>query len=204
MSRFSMDWSELSLQVMITFGHFLWQACVVGIVLLVVQHVAESLRDSRSLLRLRRGGVSLGETDLRGANLRYTIACMAFFSLPICVIATFARVHQSRGPILLVASDPAESPSSPIMSANEAMPTMADSDIPVLPPSSTPTTAEVSATKPITLVLEPQSSTVQRIQAFAPYLLLAYMVLCWLASHCQSLAVLDCVEPFSRLWTSIC
>jgi hypothetical protein len=28
MSRFSMDWSELSLQVMITFGHFLWQACV--------------------------------------------------------------------------------------------------------------------------------------------------------------------------------
>jgi hypothetical protein len=33
MSRFSMDWSELSLQVMITFGHFLWQACVVGILL---------------------------------------------------------------------------------------------------------------------------------------------------------------------------
>jgi hypothetical protein len=25
MSRFSMDWSELSLQMMITFGHFLWQ-----------------------------------------------------------------------------------------------------------------------------------------------------------------------------------
>jgi heme exporter protein D len=74
MSRFAMDWTELSLQVMITFGHFLWQACVVGVVLFVAQHVVESLRDSRSLLRLRRGSVSLGETDLRGANIRYTIA----------------------------------------------------------------------------------------------------------------------------------
>lgn len=179
MSRFAMDWTELSLQVMITFGHFLWQACVVGCVLLVVQHVAESLRDSRSLLRLRRGNVSLGETDLRGANIRYTIACVAFFSLPISVIATFAWVHQSRGPIVLVASDPVESPSSSIVSANEAIPTMANTDSPVLPPTATLTSAEVSATKPIeppTLVLEPQTSPVQRIQAFAPYLLVAYIV----------------------------
>ena len=132
MSRFAMDWSELSLQVMITFGHFLWQACVVGCVLLVAQHVAESLRDSQLLSHrggrkrgVRGDGVSLGETDLRGANIRYAIACMAFFSLPICVIATFACVHQSRGPILLIAVDPVGSSSSPVVSANEAMPTMA-------------------------------------------------------------------------------
>ena len=33
MSLFSIDWSELSLQVMITFGHFLWQAFFVAILL---------------------------------------------------------------------------------------------------------------------------------------------------------------------------
>ena len=161
MSRFSIDWTELSLQVMITFGHFLWQACVVGVVLLVVQYVAESLRDSRSRLRLRRGNVSLGETDLRGANIRYTIACLAFFSLPICVIATFAWVHQSRGPILLVASDPVESPPSPTASASEAIPTMANTDIPVLPPPAAPVNAVIPVTEPIeppTLMEEPQTS----------------------------------------------
>lgn len=186
MSRFSMDWSELSLQVMITFAHFLWQACVVGLVLFVAQHVAESLRDSviLQLFRVSKKRVSLGEidlreSDLRGANIRYAIACVAFFSLPICVIATFAWVHQSRGPIVLVASDSVESPSSPMAAANEATPPKANSDIPVLPSLATPMKAEVPATEPIeppSLVLEPQASSAQRIQAFAPYLLLAYIV----------------------------
>ena len=181
MSRFSMDWSEFSLQVMITFAHFLWQACVVGLVLFVAQHVVESLRGSVlfQLFRVSKKSVSLGETDLRGANIRYAIACTAFFSLPICVIATFAWVHQSRGPIVMVASGPVASPSSLIASANEAIPTMANTDIPVLPGQATPMDVDVFATEPIeasTLRVKPQTSPVQRIELFAPYLLLAYIV----------------------------
>ncbi len=74
MSRFSMDWSELSLQVMITFAHFLLQACVVGLVLFVAQHVAESLGDSGILhvCCVSRKRVSFGETDLREADLFLT------------------------------------------------------------------------------------------------------------------------------------
>ncbi|MEZ6134510.1 MAG: M56 family metallopeptidase [Pirellulaceae bacterium] len=178
MSRFSMDWSELSLQLMITFGHFLWQACVIGFVLFVAQHVGESLRDSQILRRRRkkRSSVSLGETDLRGANIRYTIACVAFFSLPICVIATFASVRQSRRPFLLVENTLVD---SPVASANEAITTMVNTGLPVLPPSATPINAGVSVTEssePPTLVVEPQTSPLQRIQVFAPYLLLAYIV----------------------------
>jgi len=181
MSRFSMDWSELSLQLIITFAHFLWQACVVGLVLFVAQHVVESLRDSGifQLFRVSKKRVSLGETDLRGANIRYAIACTAFFSLPICVVATFAWVHQARGPIVMVAGGSVASPSSPMAAANEATPTMANDDIPVLPSLATPMKAEVPATEPSkasTLMVKPQASPVHRIQAFAPYLLLAYLV----------------------------
>ncbi len=158
--HFGIDWSELSLQVMITFAHFLWQACVIGFVL----HVAESLRDSKILQRttsvrdsqpirdLQVAGntrivqetksvrdsrtgrvsqgnkkcVSLGETDLRGANSRYAIACIAFFSLPICVIATFAWVHHSRAAIVMVATSPKESLSTQVTVAQKAISTTAN------------------------------------------------------------------------------
>ena len=52
MSSFTIDWYELSMQVTMTFVHFLWQACVVAIVL----HVGDSLRDSQIHRRHRGPG----------------------------------------------------------------------------------------------------------------------------------------------------
>ena len=40
MSFSIIDWTELSLQVMLTFGHFLWQAIVVAIILVIASHLA--------------------------------------------------------------------------------------------------------------------------------------------------------------------
>ncbi len=130
MSLPAIDWRELSVQVMMTFAHFLWQACVVGIILCVAQYAGESLRDSQ--LRRRRlsavRNVSLGETDLHGCKYPYAIACIAFFSLPIGVIATFAWVHQSRGPFVLVSGDPAGSQE---LSASNALARVSDTVIPL-------------------------------------------------------------------------
>ncbi len=182
MSFSALNWSELSLQVMVTFVHFLWQACVVGIVWFVLQYVGESFRKLQ-IVRQRGSGnrsydVSLGETDLRGANVRYTLACIAFFALPICVAITFAWVYQSRGPVLLAAGNSMESPTYPVASANEVMATTVDTDVRVLPPSEKPIDAEVPTAEPtdLTSLTVPEPSLTQRIQKIAPYLLLAYMV----------------------------
>lgn len=180
----NIDWSELSLQVVLTFGHFLWQACLVALVLFVVQHVAESLRDSWNMrLTQRCGGgntqdVSLGETDLRGANIRYRLACIAFFSLPICVICTFVWVHQSRDSVFLVATNVMESTSHPMASVNEAIPLIANTDSPVFPPPEAPIYAEEPVTGPIvpSSLVVPEPSPTQRVQATALYLLLVYIV----------------------------
>ena len=102
MSRFSIDWSEFSLQVMVTFGHFLWQACVVGILLALGEQAFEIVNGRTRALRSFE---TTPDGSRRSASFRYTIACVAFFSLPICVVATFAWVHQSRGPIVLVEGD---------------------------------------------------------------------------------------------------
>ena len=47
MNLLLIDWSELSLQVVITFGHFLWQACVVGLVLGLIDIVSGRARALR-------------------------------------------------------------------------------------------------------------------------------------------------------------
>ena len=185
MSRFSMDWSELSLQVMITFGHFLWQACVVGVVLFVVQHVGEALRDSQ-IQRQRRNtksNVSHGETDLRGANLRYAIACFAFFSLPICVAATFSWVHQSRGSVFLIANNPVGKLGTPAASENRSIPPLASNSDQVLGSLELPTEPLLTSTqrpfvepidKPVPSIAG--MTWLQRAQAVAPYLLIAYAI----------------------------
>jgi beta-lactamase regulating signal transducer with metallopeptidase domain len=191
MSRFTMDWSELSLQVMITFGHFLWQACAVGFIWLVVQYVGESVQDS--LIRLRRGikNGSLRETELldegslarsttfAGANFRYAIACMAFFSLPICAFATFAWVHQSRGPIVLVAGEFDKSNMTPAVIPFESTQEVERLEVPTLPTLEMGASASVPISKPLEGMrtaplgppVVPWSS---KFQVFAPYLLVAY------------------------------
>lgn len=200
MSRFSIDWSELSLQVMITFGHFLWQACVVGIVLCIadrflifVSSVRIRGRDSlvvppsggsgvtcREEFRLKAGLQTQTDGSLHSANIRYTIACLAFFSLPICVAATFAWVHQSRGPILLTKKDPAESVTHPavfVIEPTAVAPKDAIADVPALPPMA-------KAAEHVKAVVQPEAPSrvsnalpwMEELQTVAPYLLIAYSI----------------------------
>jgi beta-lactamase regulating signal transducer with metallopeptidase domain/thiol-disulfide isomerase/thioredoxin len=153
MSAFNVNWSELSLQVMLTFGHFLWQACVVAITLLVVERLSSIV--SRSTM-----------------NRRYTFACIAFFALPVCVVATFAWVHQSRGPVSWAASVPTDSSAIPLANATELTSPLASTDSPVLLPL-----AEVAvATQMPNDGWVPAPSWMERIQSFAPYLLIAYAI----------------------------
>lgn len=46
MSFFSVDWSEFSLQVMVTFCHFLWQACVVAMLLGILEQLSSIVTNS--------------------------------------------------------------------------------------------------------------------------------------------------------------
>jgi beta-lactamase regulating signal transducer with metallopeptidase domain len=186
MSRFSIDWSELSLQVMVAFGHFLWQACVIGFVLFVAQHVGESLRDSQ-ILRHRRStksNVSPGETDLRGANLRYAFACLAFFSLPICVVATFAMVHQSRGSIFLATNNPIETLAIPTASENRSNSPLTSNSVEglgspeMLADPLLTSRAQIPLVEPIDKPdpWSPGTTWVELAQSNAPYLLIAYAI----------------------------
>jgi beta-lactamase regulating signal transducer with metallopeptidase domain/WD40 repeat protein len=181
MIHFSLDWSELSLQVMLTFAHFLWQACVIGFVLFVVQHVVESLRDSKILSSRpgRKKGFNLGEADRRGANFRYTIACLAFFSLPICVAATFAWIHHTHGPIFLLAtSEPAESIMTPAVIFSEPTPILESREVPALPTLEMTAKTEIPSIEPLEVFgsTPAAASWNDRFQSCAPYLLVAYAI----------------------------
>ncbi len=186
MSRFSIDWFELSLQVMIAFGHFLWQACVIGFVLFVAQHLGESLRDSQILRRRRsiKSSVSLGEADLRGAHLRYSVACLAFFSLPICVIATIAIVHQSRGSIFLTANDPIGALVIPAAGENRSNPPLSGSSVQVLCSPDVPAEPLLTSSAQVPFIgptdkpelTSPGTTWMETAQSIAPYLLMAYSI----------------------------
>lgn len=179
MSAYAIDWSELSLQVLITFSHFLWQACVVGLFLFVVQHAVESLRRQLHTRRRNMGNpVGCGESELPRAAIHYAIACLAFFLLPITVVATFAWVHQSRGSIVATASTSRASTASPNAPATGSMSTMTDSGVSLMPLQATPTNASLPVTErsePLTSEATGPSQSPQ-IQAFAPYILFAYVV----------------------------
>lgn len=64
-------WQSLSLQLVMTFAHFLWQGALVGVAL----------------------AVSLRLCSRQSANTRYVVASIAFALLPLSVAGTFAVVH---------------------------------------------------------------------------------------------------------------
>ena len=153
----SVDWSELSLQLVVTFGHFLWQACAVAIVLGILEQL--------SLIVFRRS-----------ANLRYTVACLAFFSLPVCVASTFAWVHQSRGTFLLAAIAPIQSPAISTAIAGEMASPVVRTEMAKLPLLQIPAESDWSATQSPEVPIHPANSLswANNIQSLAPYLLIAY------------------------------
>jgi beta-lactamase regulating signal transducer with metallopeptidase domain len=75
----AIEWQTLSLQLVITFAHFLWQAVSVGAIL----------------------AVSLWLASNAEAKTRYALASLAYLALPICVVVTFATVCLSGDPIVV-------------------------------------------------------------------------------------------------------
>ncbi|MFO0904088.1 MAG: M56 family metallopeptidase [Pirellulales bacterium] len=148
MMRVACDWNELSSQVIATFGHFLWQACMIALVL----HFAMSRRLS--------------------AHVRYNLACTAFFTLPLCVVATFGLVHHSRGRSLFQAVHHFD-PRAATVDSREPTPYSAGE----MPAGTTPALASPRADS--APLAQPTLETAgaawsQRRQESAPYLMIAY------------------------------
>nr|WRX36692.1 hypothetical protein [uncultured bacterium] len=81
----SLDWQSLSLQLVTTFAHFLWQGALIGALLAILLRVCSS----------------------RFASTRYVFASVAFALLPLCAGATFAIVHRGGDPIYIGQASPA-------------------------------------------------------------------------------------------------
>ncbi|QEG38179.1 M56 family metallopeptidase [Roseimaritima ulvae] len=172
MSHFTMDWSELSLQVMLTFAHFLWQACVIAIALAIGEQISNIVSGRARALRSHQ---PTPDRSCESANVRYLVACLAFFALPACVAATFTWVHQSRGPILLAESAAVESPALVVASTDERVEPSVSTDIPILPSMEMAAGAELPVAEASEPSVRAQSWT-HRMQAYTPYLLIAYAI----------------------------
>ncbi len=168
MSPPTIDWSELSLQVMITFGHFLWQACAVALLLMIVEKIRE-LGGSRESAR----------RETTPGRTAYGSACVAFFSLPVCVVATFACVHQARGPVLMIVTAPIESTATHATIEDEPTRRLANADVPMLAPLEMPPAFESPVIDPVerpTFVMPAPSSWSEHKETMASYLLIAYAI----------------------------
>ncbi len=98
----SIDWTELSIQWMVTCGHFLWQGIVVAAIFLVLEQLTRA-GSFRGKMTLERGSnhPSPKRTEYpTSASLRYGLACVSLLSLPVCVLLTFLMVHNARGTVL--------------------------------------------------------------------------------------------------------
>lgn len=103
MSSYTLDWMELSIQWLITCGHFLWQGFAVAFVFLVIERIAMLrlvARINANLASTLAYAKADERTDSSPAQVRYLLACLALLSLPICIVTTFGWVHSSRGSIL--------------------------------------------------------------------------------------------------------
>ena len=177
--NYSIDWSELSLQLVLTFGHFLWQAIVVGVLLEAVLRLAK-LHTARSSLT----------TDVEtkahsGAVMNHGLACAAFCLLPVCVVATFAWVHQSRGTVWIAVSraaevdvvpltelEQADSQPSAVMALPAPMPELPALETEMSTASLTvPSQSAVAAVEPA-----PAATWIEQLKPFAPSLLIGYLV----------------------------
>lgn len=103
MSSYTLDWMELSIQWLVTCGHFLWQGFAVAFVFLVMERIAtliQSARVNASRTATLAASKADESTESSPAQARYILACLALLSLPICIVTTFGWVHNTRGSIL--------------------------------------------------------------------------------------------------------
>lgn len=207
----SIDWSELSLQLVLTFGHFLWQACAVGLLL----ELALKLEAFRNSYRQQPGAVesmetpggdgmppihlverttirqdswadrASGATHVRSAARNYGLACAAFFVLPVCVLATFCWIHQSRGAVLVGVGETMELMGTPKADSRTlaSQPLIASGEFvqntPLEPQDSEPALPMapfIDVTPLVTAKPTPPPTWLDQLQPFAPSLLIGYLI----------------------------
>lgn len=186
------DWSELSLQLVLTFGHFLWQACVIG-VLLELALKLEAFRKSyrRQIKRTaicqdsRTEGAS-GTDHVKSAAENYTLACAAFFILPVCMLVTFNLIHQSRVAVLVAVgetmeaietpmADRSEPASQPLATSGALVPKIGPLEL-LDPDAAIPVAPFIKVSQPVTAEPTPPATWLEQLQPFAPSLLIGYLI----------------------------
>jgi beta-lactamase regulating signal transducer with metallopeptidase domain len=161
------DWTELSLQLVVTFCHFLWQGCLVAMVLAILLAIAR-----------------------RNARMSYLLACAAFFTLPLFVVVTFALVYHSRETVIVKQLDKVSETSfhgvagnsQPATSDDDFSPNInsrwignetraSDRSLPTRPPNGD---LEIQLTR-TPRQIESESLWSDQIERWAPYILIAYL-----------------------------
>lgn len=152
--NFSIDWTELSIQWMLTCGHFLWQGFAVAIVFLVIERVAATR-----------------------ASTRYALACTTLLSLPICAMLTFALVHNSRGAVLKKTSPSLDNAISVNDSVATRIPTLTG-DSPIDNLANTTALQQTANDRPVNseAATAQPSSLAQRAIFLAPMIAAAYAI----------------------------
>jgi beta-lactamase regulating signal transducer with metallopeptidase domain len=185
MSSYTLDWMELSIQWLMTCGHFLWQGLAVAIVFLVMERIAAMLSSARlkgsqdlTSSPAKRDGIKHQAT----ASVRYALAGAALLSLPFCVMLTFAIVHNARGPILKKTSPSISNSVSMNDSRTTIVPTF-EREVPIANLGNNPSVprASTNANEPVSSHEVPASKAaseevpfLQRAHFFAPLLSAAY------------------------------
>lgn len=188
MSSYTLDWMELSIQWLITCGHFLWQGFAVAFVFLVMERIATLVLAARINANQASTLASAKvdeKTDPSPAQVRYLLACLALVSLPICIVTTFGWVHNTRGSILKRNNPPINNTVSLIDSPSttadlfEGERLVADvKDIPPIPLASPRATEAVKASEEPSNKAESDVVPIyQRLQFFAPVLSAAYAMI---------------------------
>ena len=154
----SIDWQILSLQLVTTFAHFLWQGAAIGVVLAVV-------------LRL---------WTQRPANTRYVTACLAFAMLPVCVVATFALVNRNGDTIFVTRGDSQNSIQALLPRNPNAEPPCVSQLVPPVTAADKQTTVELRNVASQSVDVAPTDRFDRtwsgRLSVLSPYLLSVYLI----------------------------
>lgn len=162
--NYVIDWSELSLQLVLTFCHFLWQACIVGLLLAIGLRLV-SMRNRQAT-----------------AVINYALACAAFFALPVCVLGTFLWIHQDRGNGVLTVNEsiqPAMNHRESIVDGSEQPKTAAVSTFPTTGPAPQHLIDDASSSGhvlPPETALPAALTWIEQLRPLAPSVLIGYLI----------------------------
>lgn len=171
----SIDWIELSIQWMLTCGHFLWQGLAVALIFLVIERLVATR-----------------------ASTRYAMACTALLSLPVCVVLTFALINNSRGSVVKTTSPATDRASilndslvinSPAIAFDPPVEDMGN--VPAIPPASTIENEGMAAVEAVAPQLIPVT---ERLRFLAPLISAVYAIVVGLLLSRTGLSLLGSMK----------